>query len=434
MIERIPWRRRFFTIWIGQQLSVVGSRAAQFALVWWVTDTTGSATVLATAAMVALVPQILLGPFVGALIDRWNRRTVMAVSDAFIALLSLGLALLFWSGRIALWHVYAIMLLRSIGETFHWPAMAASTTLMVPKRHLARIGGLNQTVLGILSILAPPLGALLMALLPLHAVMLVDVGTAAFAVIPLLILTIPQPAREHVDAVRRTPFLASAREGLRFVFSWPGLVVLIASASIVKIALQPAFSLLPLLVRNHFGGGAAELSLFQAIAGGGILLGGLILGVWGGVQAADHHDPDGGRRRRSLDDDPRVHASELVLAGSVEHLRRRGDDLDDRRSAHGHPAGDGPRADPGARLRAPREPLLAHDTARPRARRAGQRSRRRHVLVPTERDPLRGHDGSLCLHSGTHSHRGSEARGQRRDGSGLVPDASGEPSLSSAAD
>ena len=278
------WKIRFFTIWTGQQLSMVGSYAAQFALVWWLTMTTGSATVLATASMVALIPQIILGPFAGALIDRWNRRAVMLLADSFIALVSLWLAYMFWIGAMEVWHVYVAMLARSLGGAFHWPAMAASTTLMVPGQHLARVSGLNQTMHGALTIAGPPLGALLMSLLPLHGVMMVDVGTALFAVVPLLFIAVPQPAREHVDALKGASFLSNTREGLRFVVHWPGLMALLAGALVLKVALTPAFSLMPLLVRNGFGGGAPELSLLEAIAGVGILGGGLTLSAWGGFK------------------------------------------------------------------------------------------------------------------------------------------------------
>ena len=88
----VKWAIPFFTIWTGQQISLVGSSLAQFALVWWVTETTGSATVLATATIVALLPNIVLGPFVGALVDRWNRRVVMIVADGFVALVAAWLA------------------------------------------------------------------------------------------------------------------------------------------------------------------------------------------------------------------------------------------------------------------------------------------------------------------------------------------------------
>jgi DHA3 family macrolide efflux protein-like MFS transporter len=274
----------FFTIWAGQQLSIIGSRAAQFALVWWLTLETGSATVLATASLVALAPQILLGPFVGALVDRWNRRVVMIVADSFIALVGLWLAFLFWSGTMQVWHVYIVMLARSLGGSFHWPAMAASTTLMVPEKYYTRISGLNQTIHGLLTLIGAPLGALLLALMPLHDVMLVDVATAAFAIIPLLFVMVPQPKQEHVAAIKGSSFLANAREGLRFILHWPGMLVLLAGASILKVALMPAFTLLPLLVKDHFGGGAPELSLLEVVVGAGMLIGGLILSGWGGFK------------------------------------------------------------------------------------------------------------------------------------------------------
>jgi DHA3 family macrolide efflux protein-like MFS transporter len=278
------WKRRFFTIWTGQQLSLVGSSAAQFALVWWLTMTTGSATVLATATTVALIPQILLGPLAGAYVDRWNRRLVMLIADSFIALVSLWLAYLFWSGSMQVWHVYIVMLARSLGGVFHWPAMAASTTLMVPERHLTRIAGINQTMNGLLTIVGPPLGALLLALIPLHGVMLVDVGTALFAVVPLLFIAIPQPVRSQASGPKKASIWVDMREGFRYLWGWSGAMALIGGALIFKVALTPAFSLLPLLVRKHFGGGAAQLSLLESVIGVGILLGGLTLSAWGGFK------------------------------------------------------------------------------------------------------------------------------------------------------
>jgi len=282
----LRWKRDFFTIWTGQQLSLVGSRAAQFALVWWLTTTTGSATVLATATMVAMLPQILLGPFAGAYVDRWNRRYVMMVADSFIALVALWLAFMFWTGAIDVWHLYVALLARSLGEAFHWPAMAASTTLMVPERHLARIGGLNQSVHGVLNVVGAPLGALLLAALPLHGVMFVDVATAAFAVLPLVFIAVPQPERE--EAHLKPTVWRDVREGLAYLRGWRGMIILLGGIMVLKIAMTPAFSLMPLLVRNHFGRGATDLALLEALAGIGIIVGGLILTAWGGFRRKIH--------------------------------------------------------------------------------------------------------------------------------------------------
>lgn len=140
--------RPFFVVWSGQALSLFGSQLVQFALVWWLTRSTGSATVLAMASLMGLLPQVLLSPVAGALVDRWNRKAVMAAADAGIALATVALAALYALDAVQVWEVYALMLLRGVGGAFHWPAMQASTSLMVPEKHLGRVAGLNQALWG----------------------------------------------------------------------------------------------------------------------------------------------------------------------------------------------------------------------------------------------------------------------------------------------
>ena len=281
MSER-GWRARFFGIWGGQQLSLVGSRAASFALVWWLTETTGSAQVLATATMALIVPQVLLGPIAGTLVDRWDRRLTILFADGFVAMVALVLAYLFWTGTMQPWHVYPVLVARSIGGAFHGPAITASTTLLVPHRHLTRISGLNQTMQGALSVTGPILGAFLISLLPVHGVMLIDVGTAGFAILPLLFLRIPQPT--GVTETRREPFLESLRGGFHFVWRRRGVLRLLGVTAAVNFLVNPAFVMLPLLTTQHFNGGAFHLGWLQAASGFGVIAGGLLLSAWGGFR------------------------------------------------------------------------------------------------------------------------------------------------------
>ncbi|MEZ4770239.1 MAG: MFS transporter [Caldilineales bacterium] len=280
------WKAPFFTIWTGQMFSLVGSQIVQFALVWYLTEQTGSATVLATATLVAMLPMIVFGPFAGALVDRWNRRLVMIAADGAVALASLWLAYMFAIDAVQVWQVYLIMFIRALGGAFQWPAMQASTTLMVPEQHLTRVAGMNQTLNGALNIVGPPLGALAMALMPLSGVMMVDVGTALLAVLPLLFVHIPQPqpAAAAQEGARRPSLWADVREALQYVRGWPGLLALIGAAMVIKIALTPAFALLPLLVNQYFGGDAAQLGLLEAVFGVGVVTSGLLLSVWGGFR------------------------------------------------------------------------------------------------------------------------------------------------------
>lgn len=280
------WQVPFFAIWTGQAFSMVGSRLVQFALVWWLTSETGSGTILATATLLALLPGIVLGPFAGALVDRWNRRRVMIMADGFVALASAWLVYLFWSGSLAVWHIYVAMFARALGEAFHWPAMQASTSLMVPERHLSRVAGINQTLTGTLNIVGPPLGALAISLLPLHGVMAVDVGTAAIAILPLLFVAVPQPDRPASAAAggRPTTVWQDLVAGLRYAWAWPGLMVAVGMAMIINFVTNPGFALMPLLVTEHFEGGAVELGWLESAWGVGMLSGALLLSTWGGFR------------------------------------------------------------------------------------------------------------------------------------------------------
>ncbi|HBG73943.1 MAG TPA: MFS transporter [Anaerolineae bacterium] len=281
------WAAKFFTIWVGQAFSLVGSSLVQFALVWWLTRETGSATVLATATLIAMLPQIFLGPFAGTFIDRWNRKTVMIVADSLIALATLALIYLFSIGRQSIWAIYAILLIRSAGGSFHYPALQASTSLMVPKQHLARIAGLNQTLHGVINIIAPPLGALLISILPTQSVLFVDVITAAIAVSLLAIVSIPQPARIQAQAngeMKTTSFRQDLREGWDYMAAWPGLLAVAILAMLINFLLTPASSLIPLMVTKEYLGGAPQLGLLDSIFGIGVIVGGLILSAWGGFK------------------------------------------------------------------------------------------------------------------------------------------------------
>jgi len=281
------WAARFFTIWAGQAVSLIGSSLVQFALVWWMTRTTGSATVLATASLIAMLPQIFLAPFAGALIDRWNRKMVMIVADSLIALATLVLIYLFAAGRESIWAVYTILFIRSAGGAFHYPAMQASTSLMVPKAQLARVAGLNQTLNGIVNIISPPLGALLIGLLPMQGVLATDVITAILAVSILVVVAIPQPPRQLAQAngtARKTSYWQDLREGWTYLISWPGLLAVALLAMIINFLLTPASSLIPLMVTKVFQKGALELGWVDAAFGLGIIIGGLVLSAWGGFK------------------------------------------------------------------------------------------------------------------------------------------------------
>jgi len=279
------WALRFFTIWSGQTVSLVGSQLVQFALIWWLTKTTGSATVLATASLIGMLPQVFIMPLAGTLVDRWNRRITMMLADSTIALVTVLVAFLFWSGTVQVWQVYLLMFVRSAVGGFHWTAMQASTSLMVPQKHLSRIQGLNQMTNGGLNIISAPLGALLLEVLPIQGVLAIDVGTALLAVTPLFFISVPQPSRSVTDGeAGGTSVWQDFKAGFKYALSWPGLVLIGVMATMINLLLTPAFSLMPILVVKHFNGQAFQLAWLESGFGVGVIVGGLLLSAWGGFK------------------------------------------------------------------------------------------------------------------------------------------------------
>jgi DHA3 family macrolide efflux protein-like MFS transporter len=276
-----PWKATFFTTWGGQALSILGSQLVQFALIWYLTVQTGSATVLATASLVGMLPNVVLGPFIGTLVDRWNRRRIMLLADSIVALATIALAVLFALDVIEVWHILAVLFIRSLASTFHGNAMSASTSLMVPVEQLTRIQGLNQLLNGGLNVVAAPLGALLLGMLPMQGILSIDVITALFAILPLAFIHVPQPERSAANAETTTVW-TDFKAGLRYMISWPGLLIIGLMTVGINFTIIPAFSLLPLMVKDYFGGSAIHLSWVESAMGAGMILGGALLGLWGG--------------------------------------------------------------------------------------------------------------------------------------------------------
>jgi DHA3 family macrolide efflux protein-like MFS transporter len=278
------WKKLFFVIWSGQAFSIFGSSLIEFSLIWYLTDKTGSATVLSLNMMFYLLPMLLLSPFAGALVDRWNRRKVMILADTFIAITTAIIMGMFFWEVIQPWHIYIVIFMRSSAGLFHYTAMQASTSLMVPEDQLNRVNGLNQALRGGMNIIAPPIGALLIEAIPMHQILMIDIVTAVLAILPLLFVFIPQPQNGKSHQVSVNELFADIWDGVVYAGKWKGMLQIMLIAMLVNFAFNPISALMPLLVKKHFMGGAMELSWIEMAIGIGIVVGGVTLSIWGGFK------------------------------------------------------------------------------------------------------------------------------------------------------
>ncbi len=273
------WRTPFFTLYIGQAFSLLSSSAVQFAIIWWITIKTGSALSLSIASVAGLLPQVLISPFAGVIIDRHRRKTVMILADLGVAASSLALGISFLFGEPSMALIYIVLFLRALGETFHKPALQAAIPQLVPEGELSRAGGLGQLVSALCSMAGPMLGALLISAIPLRYIMLVDIGGAILAVLSLSAARLPDHAGQ--TATRRG-ILKEMKEGFLTIKGNQALVRATVPVFLTSMVFMPLGSLLPLMVRHYFRGGAVQGGMVQTLFSIGMLLAAVVIGVGGG--------------------------------------------------------------------------------------------------------------------------------------------------------
>jgi len=261
---------------------MIGSMVVGFALAWYLKEDTGSATILSTSMMMNFLPMVILEPFIGPFIDRWNRKMILIMSDLSIMLLTVLLVILFLTDTIQVWHVYGVMLGRAVGESIQRPTIRASIPMIVPEKHLVRANGLSATLDGILIIFSPVAGAFLFKYLPMEWVLSVDIITAIIAVGILLPLVIPQPVKETIP--EKLNVFGEMNQGLHYIISRRSLLFLYLNAAILNFFMAPLFALLPLFVENYLGDNVLNYGWLVMTSGIGVLAGGLILSVWGGFR------------------------------------------------------------------------------------------------------------------------------------------------------
>lgn len=272
--------RIFLLIWFGQLISLMGSGLTSFALGVGVYERTGSVTQFALISVFARLPAILLFPFAGVLIDRWNRRGAMILSDSGASLSTFAIALLLVTGRLEIWHIYLAVAVSSAFSAFQWPAYRAATTLLVPKQHLGRASGMIQLGEAAAQFLAPMLAAGLLNVIQLQGIILTDFATFLFSLATLLSIRFPDA---KTNTVRKAGALSLVREmayGWTYITARPGLLGLLIFIAISNFAIGIAQVLFAPLILAFAP--VAVLGTVQSIAGGGMVVGSILMSVWGG--------------------------------------------------------------------------------------------------------------------------------------------------------
>ena len=269
------WKKNFFTIWTGQAISQFSSSVLQFAIVWYLTDHTGSAMVLTAAMMMGFLPQGVLGPFIGVFIDRYNRKRIMIISDLLISAASFVMVIAGWIGRLSTELILVVLLARSVGSAFHNPCLQAVTPQIVPEGQLTRCAGYSQALESVSQILSPVVAAVLYSSWSLSGIISLDVIGALIAVITLGITQIPELPQEGRD--RKVQVLREAKEGFQILRAKKGMLGLVLIGSLYTLALMPTSALFPLMTMSYFNGNSTSASIVEVVFSVGLLFGSFLL-------------------------------------------------------------------------------------------------------------------------------------------------------------
>ena len=277
------WKRTFYILWAGQAVSVLTSAVLQMALIWYLTAITQSAFILSMASLAGFLPSAVLGTVAGTLVDRMNRKTVLIVADLFIALVSLIIAVVSFYSSLPVWLVIAVLAVRSIGTAFHTPAISAVAPLIVPTEQLTKCAGYTQSLQTIGYIAGTAVAGVLYPIWSISGMVALDIAGAIIASLAVALIRIPKP--EKAEETRSdTSFWIEMKEGYSIVKQDKGVFALIWIAAAFMLLYSPINALFPLMSLDYFEGTTLQASVAEIAFSAGMIIGGIILGLWGGFK------------------------------------------------------------------------------------------------------------------------------------------------------
>jgi MFS family permease len=274
--------RAFLIVWAGQVASLLGSAMTQFALTIWAYELTGSATALALVAFFSFAPMLVFGPVAGALVDRWNRKLVMMLSDLASGVATVGIFLLYVGGGLQIWHVCVAAVISGTFSAFQWPAYSAAISTMLPKEQYGRANGLLSLADSLSGVLAPIFALGLLGIIGFVGILLFDIFTFIIAVLALLVIHVPKPERTEAGGEGRGSLLTETIYGFRYIARRPSLLGLQITFLFINLSTSLAFTILAPMLLSRTAHNESSLAAVQSFGALGGVVGGLILSAWGG--------------------------------------------------------------------------------------------------------------------------------------------------------
>lgn len=274
----------FSTVWLGQLISVLASNMSGFALTIWAFEKTGSATVLGGVQTSFILPFLLISPIAGAMVDRYNRKLMMMVSDLGAVLATVTILILNATDSLQVWHLYATAVVYGLSGTFQWPAYMAAITTMVPKEKYDRANGMMMLVDSGPAVFAPMLAGALLPIIGINGILIADVVTFFLAIAALLIVHVPQPELTEEGQAGKGSILQEAAYGFKYIFARRSLLSLLLVILCLNLVHGFSGSLFAPIILLKTDNNSAIMGAVQSSFAIGGVVGGLVVSAWGGFK------------------------------------------------------------------------------------------------------------------------------------------------------
>lgn len=269
------WKRKFIAIAAGQAVSLIGSAAVQFSLIWWIASETNSPIMLGLSGLAAYLPALFLSPLAGVLADRLNRKLICILSDMFVGLSALVFALFMWKSEVASGMALVVLFVRGISGTFQQPAIQAIIPQLVPPQELVMANGWTQFMQSGAFMIGPVLGAAMYAALPMPVILLTDLVGAIVASVMLGMVPIPKLT---VVAPKRQQFLREWRDGLQIYLEDRTLMNIMVVQALCMLFYLPLSAFYPLMTSSYFKASAWHGSIVELSYAAGMMLSAVLFG------------------------------------------------------------------------------------------------------------------------------------------------------------
>ncbi|GAB4580360.1 MAG: MFS transporter [Anaerolineales bacterium] len=278
----------FTTIWLGQLISVLATNMTGFALTIWAYEKTGQATALALVQVFFITPFLIMSPLAGVMVDRYNRKMMMAVSDIGAGVATIIILILHAMGVLEVWHLYIAAAIQGTFNTFQWPAYSSAISLMVPKEQYGRVNGMMSLVEMGPGVLAPMLAGALLPFIGLTGILTIDVLTFVFAVSALMVVFIPQPKQTEEGKKAQGNVWKEAAYGFRYIFARPSLLGLQLVFFFGNFFAGIGQAVMAPMILARTGSNELIFGSVQSIGAVGGIIGGVVMSAWGGFKRRAH--------------------------------------------------------------------------------------------------------------------------------------------------